>query len=119
MEKEKTYEGMMDEWIDTYIYCLKFEQQIQEQEIPEEEINEYLQEKAKLIVCLGNLFAIKCMSEKQKYDLEFVQKLFDDFKIQMAARDTALTEFDGQYVQEMIEEMAKDFEEQPEEPAEE
>ena len=37
----------------------------------------------------------------------------------MAARDTALTEFDGQYVQEMIEEMTKDFEEQPEEPVEE
>ena len=124
MEEQITYESMMKEWVNTYQYCLAFEQQIKEQEIAEEEINEYLQEKARLIVCLGNLFAIKTVSEQGKYDVQFAQDLFANFKVEIGNNGLQLSEFDDQYIAEMIVEMEQDFieaqeEAEQEEPVEE
>lgn len=115
MEETRTYESMIDEWIETYKYCLNFENQIPENSISEEDLDGYLQEKAKLIVCLGNLFAIKCISEKAQYDIEFVKQIFEQFKEYTETKEVKLTDFDNNYISEMIIEMQQDFSEKKEE----
>ena len=109
MEQKKTYEGMMKEWIETYKYCMTFEDQIKAGLIEDAEIEDYLKEKARLIVCLGNLFAIKSVEDKQAYDKEYIGELFANVKVQMEEQETKLTDFDNAYIDEMINEMEKDF----------
>lgn len=109
MEEKRTYEGMIKDWIDTYKTCAQFEEQIKQGLIAEEEVEEYLQEKARLIVCLGNLFAIKSIEEKGIYELDFINSLYADVKFDMKEKEVELSEFDSNYIFEMIKEMEKDF----------
>ena len=109
MEEKRTYEGMVEEWISTYKSCAQFEDQIRQGKIAEEEIEEYLQEKARLIVCLGNLFAIKSIEEKGTYEIDFINSLYADVKFDMEEKEVELSEFDSNYIFEMIKEMEKDF----------
>lgn len=109
-QQQKTYESMMKEWILTYKTCSVFEEQIRAGLIAEEEIEEYLQEKARLIVCLGNLFAIKSIEEKGDFELEYIEnELFKEVKEEMAKEEAGLSDFDNAYIGDMLKEMEKDF----------
>ena len=109
-QQQKTYESMMKEWILTYKTCSAFEEQIRAGLIAEEEIEEYLQEKARLIVCLGNLFAIKSIEEKGDFELEYIEnELFKEVKEEMAKEEAGLSDFDNAYIGDMLKEMEKDF----------
>ena len=109
-QQQKTYESMMKEWILTYKTCSVFEEQIRAGLIAEEEVEEYLQEKARLIVCLGNLFAIKSIEEKGDFELEYIEnELFKEVKEEMAKEEAGLSDFDNAYIGDMLKEMEKDF----------
>lgn len=109
-QQERTYEGMIKEWVLTYKTCLNFEDQIKQGMIQEEEIEEYLKEKARLIVCLANLFALKSIEEKGDFELEYiVNELYADVKNSMKEEEVDLTDFDDNYIANMLVEMEKDF----------
>lgn len=108
-QHKRTYESMVVDWVQTYGYCLNLEEQIKQGMIEEQEIEEYLKEKARLIVCLANLFAVKSLEEKNTYDKDYVMELFEGLKEELDKKELKLTDFDDNYITEMMTEMEKDL----------
>ncbi len=108
-QQQRTYEGMIKDWIETYKFCAIFEEQIRAGLIEDAEVEEYLQEKARLIVCLGNLFAVKSIEVKEMYDVEYIKELFADVKKDLGEQEASLSDFDNAYIDDMILAMEKDF----------
>ena len=103
------YKDMIQEWVKAYKYCLTYEQLISMGLVEDDEIEEYLQEKARLIICAGNLFIVKCAEDKGKFDKEYIAELFEGLKEELAKEDVKLTDFDDQYISDMLNEMEKDY----------
>ena len=108
-QQKRTYESMVIDWVQTYGYCLNLEEQIKQGMIEEQEIEEYLKEKARLIVCLANLFAVKSLEEKNTYDKDYAMELFEGLKEELDKKELKLTDFDDNYITEMMTEMEKDL----------
>ena len=103
------YKDMIQEWVKAYKYCLTYEAQIHMGLVEDDEIEEYLQEKARLIICAGNLFIVKCAEDKGKYDKEYIAELYEGLKEELAKEDAKLTDFDEQYISDMLDEMEEDY----------
>lgn len=108
-QQQRTYEGMIKDWIETYKFCAIFEEQIRAGLIEDTEVEEYLQEKARLIVCLGNLFAVKSIEVKEMYDVEYIKELYAGVKKDLEEQEASLSDFDNAYIDDMILAMEKDF----------
>ena len=108
-QQQRTYEGMIKDLIETYKFCAIFEEQIRAGLIEDAEVEEYLQEKARLIVCLGNLFAVKSIEVKEMYDVEYVKELYAGVKKDLEEQEASLSDFDNAYIDDMILAMEKDF----------
>ena len=105
----ENYNEMIQEWVKAYKYCLSYEQQISMGLVEDDEIEEYLQEKARLIICTGNLFLVKCAEDKGEYNKEYIAELFEGLKEELAKEDVKLSDFDDQYISDMLEEMEEDY----------
>ena len=71
----------------------------------EEEMNEYLESKATLIVTTADIFVTKCMDDKGKFDKGYINELYSQLKETLNKEGIKLLSFDEKYIQEMIDEL--------------
>ena len=101
-EQKMSYEEIMEAWAEAYKFCIKFEAAIAlGEKASEEEMNEYLESKATLIVTTADIFVTKCMDDKGKFDKGYINEL----KETLNKEGFKLLSFDEKYIQEMIDEL--------------
>ena len=105
-EQKMSYEEIMEAWVEAYKYCIKFEAAIAlGEEASEQEMNEYLESKATLIVTTADIFVTKCMDDKGKFDKEYINEQYKQLKEALNKEGIKLLSFDEKYIQEMIDEL--------------
>lgn len=105
-EQRMSYEEIMEAWVEAYKFCIKFEAAIAlGEKASEEEMNEYLESKATLIVTTADIFVTKCMDDKGKFDKGYINELYSQLKETLNKEGIKLLSFDEKYIQEMIDEL--------------
>lgn len=105
-EQKMSYEEIMEAWVEAYKFCIKFEAAIAlGEKASEEEMNEYLESKATLIVTTADIFVTKCMDDKGEFDKGYINELYDQLKETLNKEGIKLLSFDEKYIQEMIDEL--------------
>ena len=105
-EQKMSYEEIMEAWVEAYKFCIKFEAAIAlGEKASEEEMNEYLESKATLIVTTANIFVTKCMDDKGEFDKGYINELYGQLKETLNKEGIKLLSFDEKYIQEMIDEL--------------
>ena len=105
-EQKMSYEEIMEAWVEAYKFCIKFEAAIAlGEKASEEEMNEYLESKATLIVTTADIFVTKCMDDKGEFDKGYINELYGQLKETLNKEGIKLLSFDEKYIQEMIDEL--------------
>ena len=105
-EQKMSYEEIMEAWIEAYKFCIKFEAAIAlGEKASEEEMNEYLESKATLIVTTADIFVTKCMDDKGEFDKGYINELYGQLKETLNKEGIKLLSFDEEYIQGMIDEL--------------
>lgn len=105
-EQKMSYEEIMEAWVEAYKFCIKFEAAIAlGEKASEEEMNEYLESKATLIVTTADIFVTKCMDDKGEFDKGYINELYGQLKEALNKEGIKLLSFDEKYIQEMIDEL--------------
>lgn len=105
-EQKMSYEEIMEAWAEAYKFCIKFEAAIAlGEKASEEEMSEYLESKATLIVTTADIFVTKCMDDKGKFDKGYINELYGQLKETLNKEGIKLLSFDEKYIQEMIDEL--------------
>lgn len=107
--KVMNYEEVMDAWINAYRFCLSYESKIVSEKVPEEEFEEYLNDKAKLIVSTVDILLTKCVDDKGTYDKEYIEELYTGFKNKLQEQEIELIPFDKDYIDKMVKELDEDI----------
>ena len=101
-----SYEEIMEAWAEAYKFCIKFEAAIAlGEEASEQEMNEYLESKATLIVSTADIFVTKCIDDKGKFDKEYINEQYKQLKEALNKEGIKLLSFDEEYIQGMIDEL--------------
>ena len=113
MNQERKYDTTIENWITTYQTCMIIENYIGKDEMDDEEVEQYLQEKSKLMSCLISTIVIRSITDKGEYNLQYAQELFNKIM-----EKVELVQFDIDYVNEclveLVEELAQIDEDQSE-----
>lgn len=105
-EQKMSYEEIMEAWVEAYKFCIKFEAAIAlGEKASEEEMTEYLESKATLIVTTADIFVTKCMDDKGEFDKGYINELYSQLKEILNKEGIKLLSFDEKYIQEMIDEL--------------
>lgn len=105
-EQKMSYKEIMEAWVEAYKFCIKFEAAIAlGEKASEEEMNEYLESKATLIVTTADIFVTKCMDDKGEFDKGYINELYGQLKETLNKEGIKLLSFDEKYIQEMIDEL--------------
>ena len=105
-EQKMSYEEIMEAWAEAYKFCIKFEAAIAlGEKASEEEMNEYLESKATLIVSTADIFVTKCMDDKGEFDKGYINELYGQLKETLNKEGIKLLSFDEEYIQGMIDEL--------------
>ena len=102
-EQKMSYEEIMEAWAKAYKFCIKFEAAIAlGEKASEEEMNEYLESKATLIVTTADIFVTKCMDDKGKFDKGYINELYSQLKETLNKEGIKLLSFDAKYLHALI-----------------
>ena len=105
-EQKMSYEEIIEAWVEAYKFCIKFEAAIAlGEEASEQEMNEYLESKATLIVSTADIFVTKCIDDKGKFDKEYINEQYKQLKEVLNKEGIKLLSFDEEYIQGMIDEL--------------
>ena len=105
-EQKMSYEEIIEAWVEAYKFCIKFEAAIAlGEEASEQEMNEYLESKATLIVSTADIFVTKCIDDKGKFDKEYINEQYKQLKEALNKEGIKLLSFDEEYIQGMIDEL--------------
>ena len=105
-EQKMSYEEIIEAWVEAYKFCIKFEAAIAlGEKASEQEMNEYLESKATLIVSTADIFVTKCMDDKGKFDKGYINELYGQLKETLNKEGIKLLSFDEEYIQGMIDEL--------------
>lgn len=105
-QQKMSYEEVIESWVEAYKFCIRFEAAIAMGQEPEEdEMKDYLNNKAQLIVTTADIFITKCVNDKGAYDKEYVQELYEGLKTSLNEEGLKLLEFDENYIQNIIDEI--------------
>ena len=110
-EENKTlsFEEILEQWTRAYAFCSVFALQYISGQVSEEEYKDFLNDKAKLIVSLPQVLLTKCMADKDEFDKEYVNELYDRFLGQLEKDEIELTDFDKKYIDDMIDNLEDDL----------
>ena len=110
IEEVMSYEDTVKLWKDIYKYCLGFDARIgNDPEITQEDIQEYLGQKATLMLNLLKMLIMESVENKGTYDVDYMMELLVDIEKQLETEETPMTTFDSHYMRETIEEAKEDF----------
>ena len=105
-EQKMSYEEIIEAWVEAYKFCIKFEAAIAlGEKASEQEMNEYLESKATLIVSTADIFVTKCIDDKGKFDKEYINEQYKQLKEALNKEGIKLLSFDEEYIQGMIDEL--------------
>ena len=105
-EQKMSYEEIIEAWVEAYKFCIKFEAAIAlGEKASEQEMNEYLESKATLIVSTADIFVTKCIDDKGKFDKEYINEQYKQLKEVLNKEGIKLLSFDEEYIQGMIDEL--------------
>ena len=104
MSQEQKYDTTIENWITTYQTCMIIESFIGKDEMDDEEVEQYLQEKSKLMSCLISTIVIRTITDKEKYSLQYAQELFNK-----VMEKVELVQFDIDYVNECLVELVEEL----------
>ena len=105
-EQKMSYEEIIEAWVEAYKFCIKFEAAIAlGEEASEQEMNEYLESKATLIVSTADIFVTKCIDDKGKFDKEYINEQYKQLKEALNKEGIKLLSFDEEYIQGMLDEL--------------
>lgn len=117
MSKEKmSYEEVIKSWIEAYKFCILYEANIAlGAKISQEELRDYLNNKATLIVSTAGIFATQSIEIKGEYNKDYALELYKGLKTELDKEGISLMEFDEKYIEQMIDEFEDTLEETLEE----
>ena len=105
-EQKMSYEEIIEAWVEAYKFCIKFEAAIAlGEKASEQEMNEYLESKATLIVSTADIFVTKCIDDKGKFDKEYINEQYKQLKEALNKEGIKLLSFDEEYIQGMLDEL--------------
>ena len=105
-EQKMSYEEIIEAWVEAYKFCIKFEAAIAlGEKASEQEMNEYLESKATLIVSTADIFVTKCIDDKGKFDKEYINEQYKQLKEALNKEGIKILSFDEEYIQGMLDEL--------------
>lgn len=106
MSKERmSYEEVIKSWIEAYKFCILYEANIASgTKVLQEDLDDYLNNKATLITSTIGIFATQSMEIKGEYNKDYVLELYEGLKTELGKEEISLMEFDEKYIAEMIDE---------------
>ena len=109
-EENKTlsFEEILEQWSRAYAFCSAFELQYILGQVSEEEYQEFLTDKARLVVSLPQVLLTKCMADKDKFDKEYIDELYARFFEQLEKDGIELVDFDKEYIDDMMNRLEED-----------
>ena len=103
--KVLSFEEILEQWSRAYAFCSAFELQYILGRVSEEEYQEFLTDKARLVVSLPQVLLTKCMADKDEFDKEYINELYARFFEQLEKDRIELTDFDREYIDGMVNEL--------------
>ena len=102
-KKKMSYEEVIESWIEAYKFCISYEANIAlGTKVLQEDLDDYLNNKATLITSTAEIFATQSMEMKGEYNKEYVLELYEGLKTELGKEGVSLMEFDEKYIAEMI-----------------
>lgn len=102
-KKKMSYEEVIESWIEAYKFCISYEANIAlGTKVLQEDLDDYLNNKATLITSTAEIFATQSMEIKGEYNKEYVLELYEGLKTELGKEGISLMEFDEKYIAEMI-----------------
>ncbi len=102
-KKKMSYEEVIESWIEAYKFCISYEANIAlGTKVLQEDLDDYLNNKAALITSTAEIFATQSMEIKGEYNKEYVLELYEGLKTELNREGISLMEFDEKYIAEMI-----------------
>lgn len=102
-KKKMSYEEVIESWIEAYKFCISYEANIAlGTKVLQEDLDDYLNNKATLITSTAEIFATQSMEMKGEYNKEYVLELYEGLKTELGKEGISLMEFDEKYIAEMI-----------------
>lgn len=102
-KKKMSYEEVIESWIEAYKFCISYEANIAlGTKVLQEDLDDYLNNKATLITSTAEIFATQSMEMKGEYNKEYVLELYKGLKTELGKEGISLMEFDEKYIAEMI-----------------
>ena len=106
--KTLSFEEILEQWSKAYSFCSAYELQCIIEDVDEEEYQEFLHDKARLIVSLPQVLLSKCIEDKDKFDKEYIDKLYTRFFDQLDRDGIELTDYDREYIDGMMNRLEED-----------
>ena len=107
--KTLSFEEILEQWSKAYSFCSAYELQCIIEDVDEEEYQEFLHDKARLIVSLPQVLLSKCIEDKDEFDKEYIDKLYIRFFEQLDRDGIELTDYDREYIDGMMNNLEEDF----------
>lgn len=102
-KKKMSYEEVIESWIEAYKFCISYEANIAlGTKVLQEDLDDYLNNKAALITSTVEIFATQSMEIKGEYNKEYILELYEGLKTELDKEGISLMEFDEKYIAEMI-----------------
>lgn len=102
-KKKMSYEEVIESWIEAYKFCISYEANIAlGTKVLQEDLDDYLNNKATLITSTAEIFATQSMEMKGEYNKEYILELYEGLKTELGKEGISLMEFDEKYIAEMI-----------------
>ena len=106
--KTLSFEEILEQWSKAYAFCSVFELQYISGQVSEEEYQDFLTDKARLVVSVPQVLLTKCIADKDEFDKEYINELYSCFFEQLEKDGIELTDFDKEYIDDMMNRLEKD-----------
>lgn len=106
--KTLSFEEILEQWSKAYAFCSVFELQYISGQVSEEEYQDFLTDKARLVVSLPQVLLTKCIEDKNEFDKEYIDRLYIRFFDQLDKDGIELTDFDKEYIDDIMNRLEED-----------
>ena len=107
--KTLSFEEILEQWSKAYAFCSVFELQYISGQVNEEEYQDFLTDKARLVVSVPQVLLTKCIADKDEFDKEYINELYSRFFEQLEKDGIELTDFDKEYIDDMMNRLEEDI----------
>ena len=106
--KTLSFEVILEQWSKAYAFCSVFELQYISGQVSEEEYQDFLTDKARLVVSVPQVLLTKCIADKDEFDKEYINELYSRFFEQLEKDGIELTDFDKEYIDDIMNRLEED-----------